>query len=120
MTKTTPCGSRSIRRSKLALSSTTSGASASAAIVGDIVGTLVEALELAAVAHRPAHLPGEFRHHLIDHLVEPRDALQHQLNALFQRPLRPGFLRLARARDHLRGRLQRHRRALGVNRAVDG
>jgi len=32
MTSTTPCGSRSMRRSKVALSSITSGASASAAI----------------------------------------------------------------------------------------
>jgi len=86
---------------------------------GDIVGALVEALVFAAITDRAAHLPGKLGHDDVGHFIEPCDALQHQLNTVFQRALCPGLLRLARTRNGLFRRLQRKRRALGVNRSVD-
>ncbi len=114
MTKTTPCGSRSMRRSKLVAVLDDDRRQRIGGDRGHIVGALVEAAIFAAVVDRPAHLPGEFRHDDVGHLVQPRDTLQHQLDALFERPLRPGLLRLAGAGDGVLGRLQRQ--APGVRR----
>jgi hypothetical protein len=62
---------------------------------GHVVRALVEAPELAAVLHRPAHLPGELGHDLLAHRVEPRDAREHERDALLERAPGPGLLRLA-------------------------
>ncbi len=71
----------------------------------DIVGALVEAPIFATILDRPTHLPGELRYDEIGHLVEPRDAFEHKLHAILQRPLRPGRLRLAGTGDNVLSRL---------------
>ncbi len=84
----------------------------------DIVRALVETLELAAIANGAAHLPCQFRHDLVHHLVQARNALHHQLNAILQRALGPVLLRPARASDRFAGSFQRTGRTFGIDRTI--